>query len=160
MTETSHSSIMDQARDLHRTLRELQQRVFLRPSAPSTRANTKFSIAQLTTMTAIRDRGELSLKELAERTNVSPPSASAMVDKLVDLGLAERRPNATDRREIRISLTPAGHIAASAYEGESLRTLVDLLDRIGPETAQKWREVYARIQDCFDREKPSELVAK
>ncbi len=151
---------MDQARDLHRTLRELQQRVLLRQARPAARAASEFSVAQLTTMIVIRDRRELSLKDLAERTSVSAPSASAMVDKLVDLGLAERRPNAADRREIRISLTPAGEKAASAYEGESLQTLVDLLDRIGPEAAQQWREVYARIQDCLDREKRSEWAVK
>ncbi len=131
-----------------------------RSAARSMGRQREFSVAQLTTLTVIRNRPSLSLKELAAATFVSSPSASAMVDKLVDLGLVERRSSETDRREIRISLTLEGEEAAGAFEGESLRTLVELLDRVGPETARKWGEVYMRIQECLDRDKSEALVAK
>ena len=118
------------------------------------------SVAQLTTLTVIRSYPDLSLKDLAAAMGVSSPSASAMVDKLVELGLVDRRPGASDRREIRITLTEAGETAAGRFEGESLRTLIELLDRVGPETARKWTEVYKRVQECLDGDQSTELAAK
>ena len=94
--------ILNQARQLHRTIRTLQQRLMLRSlriTAVGKTAPRELTLAQMTTLTEIHQRGTVNLKELAEATQVSSPSASAMVDRLTDLGLAERRISTTDRRE-------------------------------------------------------------
>lgn len=145
-------------------MRQLQERVLVRSPRQAAKEvrheDRDLSVAQLTTLTVIRNYPDLSLKDLAAATGVSSPSASAMVDKLVELGLVDRRPAAADRREIRITLTEAGEVAAGAFEGESLRTLIELLDRVGPETARKWTEVYTRVQECLDGDQSAELAAK
>lgn len=46
--------------------------------------------------------------ELAEREKISPPSMTRTVAALVDAGLLERRDNPEDRRQVVVSLTPAG----------------------------------------------------
>lgn len=163
MQDAVDSSVLEQARLLHRSLRELQRRLAVRQPRRTLALEGRqqeLSGAQLTTLTAIREHPGLSLKDLAERTGVSPPSASAMVDKLVEMGLVERGSNAADRREIRISLTRFGDETVRAHEGESLKTLIDLLDRIGPETARQWREVHERIQECLDRDSHRTMIAK
>ncbi len=75
-----------------------------------------------------------------------------MVDRLVELGMVCRRPSTSDRREVRISLTDAGQEAVEKHEGELLRSLADLLERIGPEYAERWCEVYARIHELLDND--------
>jgi len=163
VTPNQDSSVLEHARALHRTQRALDNKVTRRGAKRRKRTVHRSQIlsnAQLTTLSVIRETGELTLKALADGSGVSAPSASAMVDKLVELGLAERRASAQDRREVRISLTPAGDKAAREWEGEALTAIADLLDRVGPETAKLWREVYARIQDCLDREQQSELIVK
>ena len=52
--------------------------------------------------------GELSQRELVELTRLKAPSISAILKKMEDEGLVERRFNPDDRREIRVSLTPKG----------------------------------------------------
>ncbi len=112
----------------------------------------ELTLSQITTLTVIHAHGSVNLKELAEGTHVSPPSASAMLDRLTDLGLAVREISETDRREVRISLTPAGVGAVEHFEGALLHTLVDLLHRLGPETARQWCGVYEQIQSILDDE--------
>ena len=47
------------------------------------------SIPQFTAATAIHERGEVTVKELARILGVSPPSASVMVDRLVEKGVVD-----------------------------------------------------------------------
>ena len=52
--------------------------------------------------------GELSQVELVQMTHLKAPSISAILKKMEDEGLVERRFNPNDRREIRVSLTKKG----------------------------------------------------
>lgn len=45
---------------------------------------------------------------LAERERVSTPSMTRTVNGLVDAGLASREPHPDDRRQVLVSITPAG----------------------------------------------------
>jgi MarR family transcriptional regulator, transcriptional regulator for hemolysin len=50
-----------------------------------------------------------SQRALAERMGIEPPTLVRHLDKLVDEGLVERRPDPGDRRVVRVVVTPAGH---------------------------------------------------
>lgn len=148
-------SILQQARSLHKTIKQLQTRVLLKnaprnlglPDAPR-----ELTLPQLSTLLAIRDKGEISLKGVAEATEVSAPSASVMVDKLVDLGVLLREPSREDRREVRLALSAEGEHVVANLEEQLLRALVELIEKVGPEMARQWCEVYARIQEIIDEE--------
>lgn len=147
---------LEQARGLFKTIQELKASVLLRnaPTNAGLECVAKdLTLPQMSTLVIVRDAGELSLKELAEAAHVSPPSASAMVDRLVDLGVVSRKPSQTDRREVRVALTDAGEQAVSTMESQLLGAIVDLLEKLGPEYARQWCDVYARIQEILDQEK-------
>jgi DNA-binding MarR family transcriptional regulator len=59
-------------------------------------------------MPLLATHGELSGKELAEMTRLKAPSISAILKKMEDEGLVERKSNPNDKREVRVSLTPKG----------------------------------------------------
>lgn len=151
-----NDEIMGQARQLHQTIRALQQRLAIRhlrldtggPAAPR-----ELTLAQVTTLRVIHERGSINLKDLAEATKVSSPSASAMVDRLTDLGLAIRQSSTSDRREVRIELTPDGDTAVEQCEHELLHSLIEFLEKLGPDTASRWCEVYEQIQQILDEER-------
>lgn len=148
-------SVLEQARLLHKTIKQLQTRVLLKnapkdlglPDAPK-----ELTLPQLSTLLAIRDRRELSLKDVAEATGVSAPSASVMVDRLVDLGVLTREAGRQDRRAVRLALSKEGERVVETLEEQLLRALVDLIEQVGPELARQWCEVYARIQEIIDEE--------
>ena len=113
------SEIQDQARILVTTVKLLKRRFFaerIGSARGSQLDRGQFTDAQVGMMAALRDEGELSLKRLAEVLGVSSPSASSMVERLVEAGIVDRRPSETDRREIRIGLTPSGKVAVEDYE--------------------------------------------
>jgi DNA-binding MarR family transcriptional regulator len=59
-------------------------------------------------LSTVNREGPLTLGELAAHEHVAPPSVTKAVEKLVGLGLVARTPDATDRRVVRVRITPAG----------------------------------------------------
>lgn len=56
-------------------------------------------------------RESLSISEIADRLLVRHHTAVELIDRLADLGLATRKPDAQDGRRIQVSLTKDGHCA-------------------------------------------------
>jgi DNA-binding MarR family transcriptional regulator len=148
---------LKQARLLHRTIKQLQDRM-LRQHGPfmfeTDGSSTELTFTQLSTIVAIRDRGEVTLKELSEAMQVSPPSASTMVDKLVELGAIRREHSKVDRREVRVSVSDRGIRLVESLEQLMHESLIELIHGIGPEYAQQWYEVYERIEAYIQHTSP------
>ncbi len=58
--------------------------------------------------------GELPIGKMGERLQVHRSSVTSVVEKLVDSGLAERRPHPTDGRATLVRITTAGRDAVAA----------------------------------------------
>lgn len=63
---------------------------------------------------ALRGEAPLTTGELARRMHVEVPTAVRMIQRMEAAGLLARAPDPTDRRRVRISLTPEGREAAEA----------------------------------------------
>ena len=74
---------------------------------------------------AILSHGPLTLRELAGRYEVSPPTMSRMISGMVDRGWVSRTENPNDRREITLEVLPAGR-----------EVFQQMVDRAHTETAQ------------------------
>lgn len=155
------NEILSQARQLHGTIRALQQRLMIRNLRLEGRLTPprELTLAQVTTLRVIHERTSVNLKDLAEATRVSSPSASAMVDRLSDQGLAVRQSSTADRREVRIELTPDGRAAVEQCERELLNSLIEFLHKLGPETSSQWCEVYEKIQEILNEEQATAEAA-
>ena len=70
--------------------------------------DTGLSPSQISALTSVEVHGPMTLGALAEHERVAPPSVTRVVGKLEELGLVVRRPDASDRRVHRVSLTDAG----------------------------------------------------
>jgi len=152
------NTTLAQAKFLHKTIKALQNKLLHRfgpVTIPSDGMDNELTFAQLSTMTAIRDLGALNLKDLAHAMRVSPPSASCMVDKLVDMGAVTRETSQSDRREIRVDLTSAGLTAVNTMENQMLEALGDTLEAIGPHHASLMVEAYKKVEASFALEKPT-----
>ena len=105
--------------------------------------------AQWIVLFRLREQEGLSQVDLAEVLELQPISLVRLLDRLVDHGLLERRPDPRDRRANRLFLTPQGRrlvddldglrdaIATDALQGmsdrkieTSLEALRDMKDRI------------------------------
>lgn len=167
--ESKHEAIREQARALHNTLRLIKNRVIARHSAKiaarAAQVDTgppDLTLPQMNCLTTIRDHGEVTIKALAEALGISPPSASAMVDRLVEMGAARREQSTTDRREVVVSLSEEGAQGLDAMEENILECIEELLERVGPECARHWCEVYERIREALfeDSEAPRKTTGR
>lgn len=66
------------------------------------------SLPQFRLLVVLSTRGQRKVAELAEALGVNPSTATRAVDRLIDTGLVDRRPNPRSRRETQVSLTDAG----------------------------------------------------
>lgn len=89
------------------------------------------TIHQLTALGHLKG-GSVTMRELAKHLDVSESSATAVSDRLIRQGLVERSSDPTDRRVVRLSLSPAGSAlverldeAATSKIGELLAALTD-----------------------------------
>ncbi len=64
------------------------------------------SLGQIKATAYLASHGRRSVGEIAAGLGVSLPTASELVDRLVDIGFVERGPNPADRRQVLVWLTP------------------------------------------------------
>jgi DNA-binding MarR family transcriptional regulator len=65
--------------------------------------------SQLSALSVLASRGELTLGELAAIERIAPPSMTRIASRLVDRGLLERRSDSSDRRIARVAVSKSGH---------------------------------------------------
>ncbi|MCI4324944.1 MAG: MarR family transcriptional regulator [Thermoplasmata archaeon] len=87
-------------------------------------------MAQFWTLSDIAEHGPVNSAHLATYRCVTPPTVSVVVEELVRSGLVERRRSENDRREVVISMTPAGR-----------KLINELWNRVGEKMAEATRNV-------------------
>jgi DNA-binding MarR family transcriptional regulator len=103
----------------------------LRQSAREAERRSGLSAAQLFVLQQLRAAGgALTPGELAERTLTHQSSVSVVVKRLVDAGLVSRARSPLDRRQVELSLTPAGRAAARRAPGVAQQRLISAVDRL------------------------------
>jgi DNA-binding MarR family transcriptional regulator len=146
----NEKSVVEQARYIFRTGKLIHDRIMkIQSQYLASNESCPFgdlSIAQLYAIREIRDRGPLTMSELAEILEVSPPSASAMVDRLVEKGLLSREHSTKDRRKVLVRISPDSVKEIEALENNILQLFVQLVNQIGPETTQQWCTVLSCIK--------------
>jgi DNA-binding MarR family transcriptional regulator len=71
--------------------------------------------------------GDLHMSELVTRLGVSLSTVSGLVDRVVDHGLASRREDPADRRQVVVGLTPAGAEFIDHFRELNARQVRELL---------------------------------
>jgi len=72
------------------------------------RADTEFTLSQLSALATLERHGALTPGELAAHERVQPPSMTRLVAGLEQVGLVARSAHATDRRQVVLQVTAAG----------------------------------------------------
>ena len=145
---------LEQARYIFSTGKMIRDRIF-RAQAAHLAARGKseaigdLSIPQFHAIMIVRTHGQITMTELSDQLGVSPPSASAMVDRLVGKGILIREHSLEDRRKVVVRISPEAQKDIKGVEDTILRSFVELVEKIGPETARKWCEVLERVKSVL-----------
>lgn len=79
----------------------------------------EISQSQLLMLMAVKAKQPCRLSELSREMDVSNPTASGLVDRLVQHGLVERSANPNDRRAVSISLSERGEKLVAKFRHHS-----------------------------------------
>jgi DNA-binding MarR family transcriptional regulator len=119
-----------------------------------TKADIELSLPQKNLMLAVRRLGTVSMSDLASQLGVSPPSASAMVDRLVEKKILTREHSTEDRRKVVVRISDNAMSMMDGIEKNMLGVFIDLVEKIGPKTTAKWCQVLKRVESVLASNQP------
>ena len=93
--------------------------------------------------------GACSYKDLIARRHVSAPTLSRSMDVLVQRGWVERVENPGDRRQVLLSLTPAGHAEYRAARDRMTGKIADVLAGLTPNERHDAIHSFEALQRVF-----------
>jgi DNA-binding MarR family transcriptional regulator len=143
------NAVREQARYIFSTGKVIHDRILKIQSnqlaLDSCDAFGELSVSQMHMIRLVRKHGTLAMTELAELLGVSPPSASTMVDRLVDKGFLSREHSTEDRRKVVVCISPEAVKKIESVETSVLQLFESLVEKLGPETTQQWCRVLKQI---------------
>jgi DNA-binding MarR family transcriptional regulator len=93
----------------------------------------KLTPSKLRALDLLAQHDGLRVGELAERVGVDDTTATRLVDRLEDLGLAERHGEQGDRRAIRVGLTREGRELVGGVAAQRQQFFADVLASLDPD---------------------------
>ena len=108
------------------------------------------TMAQYMMFMVIDENGPMTISNLAKILMISNPSASAMVDKLVEKGVITREQSKEDRRKVNVQISPEAAKKIAELKQVSLGSFIELVKKVGPETTRKWIDVLDEITQVIE----------
>ncbi|MBE9156338.1 MarR family transcriptional regulator [Nodosilinea sp. LEGE 06152] len=108
------------------------------------------SLSQLRVLYFLRRRSRSSLSEIADYLDVTRPTMSAMVERLVQRGLVNRISDPVERRRIILTLTAEGAAQMERVYDTTLQTVADRLAALSETQLQQVQAGLAILADLFD----------
>ncbi len=149
----SNQKTIEQARYIFTTGKLLRRHIFSSLARMESKAQryrcADLPLAQFNLLMIVQSSGEITGGELAIQLGVSPPSVSAMVERLVERGMLVRKRSSQDRRKVvlKMSSDEAHHFAA--VEEKILNGFVEFIEEVGEDTTKKWVEVLTQVEQVL-----------
>jgi DNA-binding MarR family transcriptional regulator len=104
-------------------------------------------------MTLLKETGALHVAEIGERLCIARAQMTHLIDKLVDLGMVERRMDTSDRRVINIVLTAEGGAILEEHDSNIKKATREILSCLTDkeledlsDSLSKLREILSKLQ--------------
>lgn len=109
------------------------------------------TLRQIQLLLVIRATPRTTGQALAEGQQVSTPTISGLVDRLVGKGLLVREPDTADRRRVLLSLSDAGHKVLDDLEGMGNRHRDRVLSRLTAAELADLERIYGRLVEVAEQ---------
>jgi DNA-binding MarR family transcriptional regulator len=116
MADSEHTApeVTELAEGLHRSLSKLF--AILRKGDPNGVVAGELTLAQLSILVTLLDRGPIRMTDLAAQERVRTPTTTVAIRRLEKIGLVKRSRDPSDLRAVLVDITPQGR----SVHGESL----------------------------------------
>ncbi len=113
------------------------------------RGRPELTVPQFRSLAFLDRAGSASLSELADHIGLTLPSASKLVDGLVDRGLATRAEDPVDRRRMSLCLTDAGHERMAIARASTQAYLAQRLNQLTAEERSGVDQAMRSLRQLF-----------
>jgi len=113
----------------------------------------KITIPQLGAMEYLSTRRESPMNELARHLGVTRPAATGLADRLIAQGLVSRQGDRSDRRVVRVNLTPKGRRVLENIWSQKRRMLQQVFGRISPADRAQYLATLERVVGILSEER-------
>jgi DNA-binding MarR family transcriptional regulator len=110
------------------------------------------SPTQLSALATVERRGSITLGALAEAERVKPPTMTAAVTRLEADGLLARQVDESDRRIVRVTITPTGRKLLARNRSRKTAELERRLLRLSPEDRRTLDRAVAVLDRLLEQE--------
>src|SRR5262245_33117179 len=124
-------------------------------SAPSVWMELDLSMAQLKTLMTLYNCGAASIGQIAENLEIGQPTASHLVDRLVQTQLVQRTEDPLDRRRTLAQLSPGGEELAERINQVRFGTLRRWLAQLDDATLTAFLQALRALVDVAKAETAS-----
>lgn len=105
------------------------------------------TLRQVQVLALVRSTPDLTGQDLARLLDVTTPTTSGIVDRIVSRGWMGRRPDPADRRRTLLRVTAAGEEVLDALEGPPRQARARLLDGLEVEELEDLARLVGRLLD-------------
>jgi DNA-binding MarR family transcriptional regulator len=107
------------------------------------------SLPQFRALALIHRRPSASVSAVADHLGVSLPTASRLVQGLVEQGLLARKACADDRRQLSLAIAPAGQTVLQTAWSATQNRLTDQLRSLSPVQRQSIAQAMGALKEVF-----------
>lgn len=100
-------------------------------------------------MRLLKDEGTLHAAEIGKRLQIARPQMTHLIDKLVDLGVADRQADTEDRRTINITLTDNGKMVLAEHDRRIINAAMETLAPLTYKELEELSEVLKKLKEIF-----------
>ena len=129
-----------------------------RAQASRMAADHGLSNSQFMVLTALSGGGPMTMGQIGEQSDLPTSSLTALVDRLVELGMARRFAHPSDRRAIQVQLTDGGCDLAGRIRADTLQATAQIIgnleDRQIDEASDVMRKLLAGYEQYVPRPGP------
>src|SRR6202034_593683 len=131
-TEATVPELTELAEGLHRTLAKLFS--ILRRGDPSAgkEAAGDLTLAQLSILVTLLDRGPIRMTDLAAHERVRTPTTTVAIRRLEKVGLVKRSRDPSDLRAVLVDITPRGRAVHGVSLANRRAALAAMLGQLPP----------------------------
>lgn len=103
------------------------------------------TMPQMVTLHALRRAGALTISAISEKLDLSLAATSHLVDRMVQQQLVERSEDASDRRQKRVAITPAGLALLGRLSSVRMAKAARVIEPLAPELRAQLAEVLVEV---------------
>lgn len=124
------------------------------------RRSPELTVPQFRTLAYVNRKEGPSLSEVADHMGLTPPSTCRLVDGLIARGMMTRQDHPTDRRRVRLAVTPRGLRILEASRRGTLACLAEKLEGVAAEDRAVIVKAMEVLRSVFTTDKQTRAEVK